>query len=239
MPHEDDDGEERAPPTIVVDVNEPSSIPDRLAGLGIDVVRQRLAPADYVVGPIALERKSVGDFHASLVQKRLFEQLTRLREAYPPPVALILEGDLGALDDLQQPRSFWGALLSVALDLDVRVIPTPSREGTCEMLAVLADRVARGARGSGGVDVRFKPKLLTPEMEQRFAVQGLRGIGDVTSDTLLERFGSLRRLFAASERELLRVPGIGKKRASEITELLDRPYAGPQRRLAAHERDDA
>lgn len=226
---------ETGPVPIVVDVNEPTDIAQMLEARGIQVVRQRLAPADYVVGPIAIERKSVGDFHGSLIQKRLFEQLTRLKEAYPPPVALVLEGDLSALDELQAPRAFWGALLAIAVDLDVRVIPTPSRAGTAEMLDVLAHRMARGTSDGRAGDVRFKPRMLTPEDEQKFVVQGIPGIGDVVSHNMLERFGSLRRLFAANERELLRVPGIGKKRAAEMTELLDRPYRGPQRRLASDE----
>ena len=220
---------------VIVDVNEPDDIPGILEALNVDVRRQRLAPADYVVGPIAIERKSVGDFHSSLVQKRLFEQLGRLKETYPPPVALILEGDIGALlDDVREPRSFWGALLAVSVDMDVRVIPTGSRAGTAEMLSVLAHRVARsriGRGGGGGTEVRYKPVTMTPAEQQKFVVQGLPGIGDTMSNALLERFGSLRRLFAAPERELLRAPGIGKKRAAEISELLDRPYEGAQRRL--------
>ena len=226
---------------VIVDVNEPDDIPAILEALNIDVRRQRLAPADYVVGPIAIERKSVGDFHSSLVQKRLFEQLGRLKETYPPPVALILEGDIAALlDEVRAPRAFWGALLAVSVDMDVRVIPTGSRAGTAEMLSVLAHRVARsrvgrGGGGGGGTEVRYKPVTMTPAEQQRFVVQGLPGIGDTMSNSLLERFGSLRRLFAAPERELLRAPGIGKKRAAEISALLDRPYKGAQRRLAEDE----
>ena len=225
-----------APPPIVVDVNEPPSMVDLLVARGATVERRRLAPADYVVGPIALERKTISDFHGSLIQKRLFEQLTRLKETYPPPVGLLLEGDLSEVESFAEPRSFWGALLAVAVDLDVRVLPTPSRAGTADLLATLALRLARERNGRG-TDVRFKPRMLGPEVEQRFVVQGLPGIGDRVSHNLLERFGSLRRLFAASERELLRVPGVGKKRAAEIGELLDRPYEGAQRRLAGDEED--
>lgn len=62
-------------------------------------------------------------------------------------------------------------------------------------------------------------------------MQGLPGIGDVVSDNLLQHFGSLRRLFAAGEKEMQKVPGVGKGRAADIDELLERPYAGRQRRL--------
>lgn len=214
---------------VVVDVNEPPDMPALLEARGVEVQRQRLAPADYVVGPLAIERKTIGDFHSSMIQKRLFEQLTRLRDTYPPPVALLLEGDPARFEELQNPRATYGALLAAAIDLEVRILPSGSREASADLLATLARRMGRS--GGGRAEVRFRPRLLTPDAQQRFVVQGLPGIGDVVSESLLEHFGSLRRLFAASEREMQRVGGVGPTRAAAIRELLDRPYAGRQRRL--------
>lgn len=214
---------------VVVDVNEPPDMVPLLEARGAVVERRRLAPADYVVGPIGIERKSVGDFHASIVSKRLFEQVTRLKETYPQ-AALLLEGDLSFIEERKHPRALWGALCSVAIDLDVAILPTPSREASADLLTVLARRVAREgyARGEG---VRFKPRMLGPHAEQKFAVQGLPGIGDVVSENLLEHFGSVRRVYAAGEKDLLKVAGVGKLRARDVTEFLDRPWEGRQRRL--------
>lgn len=221
--------EEPWTPSLVADVNEPLDLVGLVAARGVVVERRRLAPADFVVGALAVERKSVGDFHRSLIDKRLFEQATRLKDAYPAPVALLLEGDLSFFEDRRQPRSLWGALCSIALDLGVVVLPTPSKAASADLLATLAWRAGR-VRG-GRAEVRFKPRMPGPAAEARFCVQGLPGIGDVVSSNLLERFGSVRRVFAAGERELLRVPGVGRLRAAEITAFLDRPYEGRQRRL--------
>ena len=223
-------------PSLVADANEPPGLLALLRERGVEVERRRLAPADFVVGRLAIERKSVGDFHASMIDKRLFEQITRLREAYPAPVALLLEGDLSFFEERRQPKASWGALAAIAVDLGVTVLPTSSKEASADLLSVLARRAARGP-GAGGMrhDVRFKPRLPGPASEQRFAVQGLPGIGDVVSDKLLEHFGSVRRVFAATERELLRVPGVGKGRAKEIAAFLDRAYPGRQGRLVADE----
>jgi ERCC4-type nuclease len=60
----------------------------------------------------------------------------------------------------------------------------------------------------------------------------------VVSDKLLEHFGSVRRVFAATERELLRVPGVGKGRAKEVAAFLDMRYQGRQGRLVAEEAGD-
>jgi len=218
-------------PLVVVDTSEPPEMLDLLRGREVEVERRRLQPADYIVGPVALERKSVGDFHASLIDKRLFEQVGRLKETYPT-CALVLEGDPSFFDERKNARAAWGALCSLAFDYELTVIPTSGREATAELLAVLARRMARGANGSmGRPEVRYKPRLLGPHAEQKFAVQGLPGIGDIVSESLLEHFGSVRRVFAANEKELIRVPGVGKGRARDITEFLDRPFEGRQRRL--------
>lgn len=224
---------EPAPPLVVVDTSEPPEMLDLLRAAGVEVQRQRLAPADYVVGPVAIERKSVGDFHASMIDKRLFEQVSRLKETYPT-CALVLEGDPSFFDERKSPRATWGAMCSLAFDFELTVIPTSGREATAELLGVLARRMSRerGAGAAGGRgEVRFKPKLLGPHAEQKFAVQGLPGIGDIVSESILEHFGTVRRAFAASEKELFRVPGVGKGRARDITAFLDRPFEGRQKRL--------
>lgn len=197
-------------PTIVVDTSEPPEMRALLEGEGIVVERQRLAPADYVVGPFGIERKAITDFHASLIDKRLFEQLTRLKETYAS-CALVLEGDPAFFAQRRAPSAAWGALCSVALDLEMPLLPTPDRASTAMLLATLARRVARGANASyGRGEVRYKPRLLGPHAAQKFAIQGLPGIGDVVSEKLLEHFGSVRRVYAANERELLRVPGTAR-----------------------------
>ena len=220
-----------AAPLVIVDTSEPPEMLEHLRAAGAAVERQRLQPADYVVGPVAIERKSVADFHASMIDKRLFEQVARLKETYPT-CALVLEGDAAFFDERLSPRAVWGALCSLAFDFQLAILPTSGREATAELLAVLARRMQR-ERGSGGgrPEVRYKPKRLGPHAEQKFAVQGLPGIGDIVSESLLAHFGTVRRVFAASERELLRAPGIGKGRAADITEFLDRPFEGRQRRL--------
>lgn len=216
------------PLTLVMDVHEPVEVLDGLQRRGVPVERRKLHPADYVVGAVGVERKNVRDFFSSLTSKRLFEQVTRLKESYSCPI-LILEGDAGEfVDGLANPDAFWGALASVAVDAGVPVLPTPTRDGTAAVLARVHARLSReGARS----EVRFKPRLIGPAAELKFVVQGLPGVGDVQSARLLERFGTVRRVFQAAEKDLVRVPGLGKKKAHAIADVLDRDYEGAQRRL--------
>ncbi|MEM3947070.1 MAG: ERCC4 domain-containing protein, partial [Metallosphaera sp.] len=71
-------------PRIYVDSREfQSGIPDLLKELGAILFTQQLSVGDYVVSEgVAVERKSVYDLINSIYDKRFFDQLSRLREAY-------------------------------------------------------------------------------------------------------------------------------------------------------------
>jgi ERCC4-type nuclease len=61
-----------------------SGVPAELERLGVDVYGARLPAGDYVVSDrLVVERKGPTDLAASIKDRRLFEQLARLAEAYP------------------------------------------------------------------------------------------------------------------------------------------------------------
>ena len=212
---------------IVVDQREPADIPARLRELGADVDVRQISPGDYVVGEVAVERKTVSDFLSSLITKRIFDQMLRLRDAYPVPVILV-EGDLSEIAEQRNPRAFWGALLAFTLREHVTVLFTPDQEQTCQLLVTLHKRAGGKADEYG---IRHKPKLLTLEERQRFLVQGLPRVGETLSENLLSHFGTPRAVFAASERSLSDVPKIGRAKAAEITRVLTTQWEGRQGRL--------
>lgn len=214
-------------PTLYVDVHEPLDIEVRLQRAGVPVERKALAPGDYVVGDVGIERKTVRDFFSSLVDRRLFDQLDRLREAYPHAL-LLVEGDLRLVEEYENPKAFWGAFLALHLEEGVPVLFAPDGAQTALLLETAWRRQGRAARAYG---LRHKPKLRSLAEQQEFAVQGLPSIGTTLSRALLERFGSVRRVMAASERELRKVPKIGPVKAAEIANLLDAPYEGGQETL--------
>jgi ERCC4-type nuclease len=222
---------------LIVDANEPEDIPERLRKLGVAFEVQKIAPGDYVLGPVGIERKALFDFFNSLVQKRLFEQVQRLRESYPQPL-VILEGDLAEVSELKNPSSFLGALLALELWERVPVLTTADKDQTALVLSILWKRQDKGAPEYG---LRHKPKTLSLEQKQRFLVEGLPNVGDTLARNLLERFGTVRAVFNASPAELERVPKIGTVKAAEIARLMTEAYEGEQRHLqedAASEDDE-
>ena len=217
-----------APPlTLFVDIHEPEEIQAHLEKAGIPVVRKTLAPGDYVVGEVGVERKTINDFFASIVNKRLWEQVYRLRDTYPRPL-VVVEGDLALVDEYSNPKVFWGAFLALHLQEGVPVLFAPNYLHTAMLLEIL---YRHQLEAPTPFSLRYKPKRVSLPQQQEFAVQGLPAIGDTLSKALLERFGSVRGVMAASERDLLKVPKIGPGKALRILELLDAPYEGNQQKI--------
>jgi len=212
---------------LIVDVNEPEDLVERLRTFHVEFEVRRIAPGDYVLGPIGIERKTLHDFFSSLIRKRLFEQVQRLREAYPQPL-VVLEGDLAEISTFRHPQSVLGALLALEVSERVPVLATADKDQTALLLSVLWRRQDKAAAEYG---LRHKPKGMTLEERQRFILEGLPNVGEVLARNLLEHFGSVRAVLSASEEELKRVPGIGDQRAAEIARLASARYLGEQTRL--------
>ena len=208
-------------PRIVADVREDKRVVQYLRMMGAEVVEEMITPGDYVVGEgYAVERKSFRDFVSSIYQKRLFEQVERLREAYSG-CCLVVEGSPERVYELYNPMVFWGALAKLIAETQVPVVFTADREQTAAFIYSLAKKLQEKAEA---VEARYKPKAYTLDQMQRFAVQGLPGVGPKLADRLLKRFGSVRRVFTATEVELTGVEGVGRKKAMEIVRFLDAPY---------------
>jgi ERCC4-type nuclease len=219
---------------LVVDSNEPEDIPEKLRSLGVEFEIKKIAPGDYVLGPIGIERKALADFFSSMVKKRLFEQILRLREAYPQPL-LILEGDLSEISTFRHPQAILGALLAIETTERVPILTTADKDQTALLLSVLWKRQDKGAAEYG---LRHKPKGLTRDQRQRFLVEGLPSVGETLARNLLEHFGSVHAVFDASEEELKKVAKIGDIKAAEIVKLVRAKYEREQTRLDESPEDD-
>jgi len=217
-----------APLDLIADVHEPAEIQDMLREMGVPVRRQKLQPADYVIGEAAVERKTISDFFGSMIRKRLFDQCARLASEYKEPY-LLLEGDVAEFLEHKQPTAVWGAMVKITFDMRVPILPSPSREASAQFLYVLWNRERKEPSHTG---VRWKPPgFVSPAEEQKFVLQGMPLVGDRLSENLLAHFGTLRRAFAAKEKALLRVPLMGDIKAKAYTELLDREFPRRDRKL--------
>jgi len=220
---------------IVADAREtPSGIPELLAGKGVYLQKKSLDVADYVIGEIAIERKTVNDFISSLYRGRLFEQAERISSAYSKYL-LIVEGDAQeALADLKNPNVYWGTLLALALKFDFRIFFTMDQDETASLLYLLAKQAQSDYRMQRPMLVK-KPRMETTKDWQILILGSLPSIGPKLAEKLLQSFGSVRNVLKASSKELAVRGGIGEARARKIQQLLDaeyRPGQAKQSKLA-------
>ncbi len=229
-------------PRVVVDERErQSGVPEKLSKLDVRVYFSRLSIGDYVVNPeIAAERKSIADFVSSVYDGRLFSQASSLASAYRKPY-IIVEGDVTRVNEaVKNLASYYGALASVTLAYDLRLMHTANADETAIAIAALAKN-SRARPLSPGL-VQPPPKSDDDAQQQLYVVSSLPGVGTKLAKRLLGRYGTPRRVMSLSEAQFALVPGVGEKRASKIARVLDREHSesrpaerGEQDRLEAEE----
>ncbi len=183
---------------------------------------KELPVGDYVVSDrVAIERKSAADFVQSIIDGRLFEQAAKLADHFAKPVIIVEGRDIYTVRNVH-PNAIRGAIASLVLDYGIPVIFTRDERETAAYIRALARReqleLNREPR------LRGEKRILSlPEM-QRFIVESLPFVGPKLARQLLKHFGTVERVFTASERELAQVEGIGPKRAKEIRRVLTEEY---------------
>lgn len=204
---------------VVADMRERASgVPERVEALGAQVDVRWLTTGDYVVGPGAVvERKTTSDLQASIVDGRLWKQMSRLRRSSRRGYLLVESPSL--YPGPASPRAVRRLLLGVA-SMGITVIRTEGPADSAEWLFELADRQRqRPLRLSLSTNVWQTPAL-SPQEQALIAAPGV-GIG--TARALLERYGTLEGIAAQPLDELTKFPGIGEQRASAIFSLMRNP----------------
>jgi len=212
-------------PRVVADERErKSGVPEKLSKLDVRVYFSQLAVGDYVVTPeIAAERKSLRDFVSSVYDGRLFSQASSLSTAFKKPY-IIVEGDITQLGGLvKNTSSYYGAVASVTLAYDLRLLHTANPDETAAALAALV-RNSRARPLPPGL-VQAPPKSKDEAQQQLYLVSSLPGVGMKLARRMLNRHGTPRRVMALTEAQLAMVPGLGPKRASKIVHVLDTNFS--------------
>jgi len=188
-----------------------------------DIKLARLATGDYLIDNAALiERKSVGDLAASLIDGRLFPQVARLAHCRYRSL-LLIEGPPPTFSPDLHPHSLEGALVSIAAMWRLPVLHSIDAEQSARMLRFLADQL-RGPHEAVLRRLDRKPKRLASR--RLFLLQGLPGVGPALAGRLLGHFGSIERVLTADASALVEVRGVGSRKAARIRELVaDVTYA--------------
>ncbi len=192
----------------------------KLFTLGVKLKAQRLNIGDFVVSErIVVERKTMADFEASVIDGRLFQQALSLRQSFSSPLIAVIGNDKVVRI---KESAFLGAIFSLMLDLKVPVLFLENEDELAEALFLLAKREAKEKRP---LPTQFqKPKGLTSAERQLFVVEALPNIGPQLARNLLLHFKTLRKLFSSHEEELQNVDGVGEEKARRIVEIVNKEF---------------
>ncbi len=173
---------------------------------------------DYLInGEITIERKTAKDFLISIIDGRLFKQLSNLKKHCRRPL-LLIEGDPLTTDVSFDHRAIRGALLSTQAIWYIPVLFSHSPEETRDIFLTMGRQEETGAflltlRGG------YRPKRL--KSKQLHILQGLPGVGPKLAKRLLNHFGSVIRVMNGTVAELRMVGGLGQVSARAIRKILD------------------
>jgi Fanconi anemia group M protein len=209
--------------TIVADMRETrSTITQTLRGMpDVAVEVRELSCGDYLLREdFPVERKAAGDFVLSIQDRRLFEQVSKMKGEFGR-ATFIIEGDIYATRSAMSPDAIRGALSYLVAIEGASILPSKSTTDTAALLAVMARHLQDGLgyqvalRGS-------KPKDLRTQAQ--FIVEGFPGIGPGSAKSLLGHFGSIQAICAADALALRGAPGVGEKTAKQIRGIVEADY---------------
>lgn len=203
---------------VIVDRREKNSlVAHELINLGIQIEFKVLPVADYLIGEIAIERKTIRDFINSIINKRIFRQLEEIKQFKKS--IIIVEGHNNELGFNE--KAIQGMILSIILDYEVPIIFTSDYEETASYIAILAKRLKGNKREIG---LRAKKKVYSVAEQQQMIIEGFPSVGPSLAKALLKKFKTIKAIVNASEEDLCQVEKIGKKKARIIKKILEEIY---------------
>lgn len=209
---------------VVIDSNEAwqnTRLVEDLKKAGYKVAIQSLPAGDFYFHgpkqPVLVERKTSRDFANSVLDDRLWNQLTKLKMKQKElgcHIILLIEGSwyrviertkwnrasiIGIIDSIRDPNGWNIEILG----------PFPSKVWTSAW-------IMRRAKKSKEIDSKTIYALRRPlkgvhsdNERRRFLIEGLDGVGPKSADKLLKHFGSVANVFA-NIKKLDEAPKIGK-----------------------------
>ena len=204
---------------MIVDQREKNSlVVSELAARKVDFELKRLDVADYLVGNVAIERKTLDDFVSSMISKRLMRQLSELKQ-YKQKL-LIVEGN--DLDESRiNPNAVRGMILSILLDFNVPIVFTKDAEETANFLDLLEKRQNKKPQ-----ELSLKAKKIAYSLaeQQQIILESFPGVGASTAKGLLKKFKTIKSFILADEKDIAGIKRLGEKKAKVIKEIVTKRY---------------
>jgi Fanconi anemia group M protein len=212
--------------TIIVDCREASSASKITKGLvekGVNIKTENLEKGDYILSDqCAVERKTVQDFVYTLTRRYLFEQIFRLKEAYPKSL-LLIEGYMPMIYKFSkiQPTAVWGAMFNLAKN-GIPMVNTASQKETVDFLYVAARQEQVVEKRSPTVHA-FK-NYDTLSEAQVYLISSLPNVGREKATAVLQSYQTPQNAFINVDDWGKTVNGLGPVITNKVKEVLTTPY---------------
>jgi ERCC4-type nuclease len=213
-------------PTIIVDSREASSASKIVKGLiekGVNVKTETLEKGDYILSDqCAIERKTVSDFVYTLTRRYLFEQIFRLKEAYPKSL-LLIEGYMPMIYKFSkiQPVAVWGAMFNLAKN-GVAIVNTSNQKETIDFLYVAARQEQIIEKRSPTVHA-FK-NYDTVSEAQLYFIASLPNVGREKATAILKSYQTPQNALINVDDWGKTVHGLGPVITNKVKEVISTPY---------------
>ena len=203
---------------VVCDYRERETI-ELLEKIGAVVNKRNLEVGDFVCSQrIVIEKKTHSDFISSIIDGRIFEQAKNMKSNFERPVILIEGYSTREINE----NALKAAIASLIVDYGISLINTKNPVDTAKTIYWIAKKEQEEMKHEVAFKVGKKPE--DSKKLKEFIISGIPGVSTVLSKRLLEYFGSVEKIFVASEKELKAVNGIGEKLAKKIKKILTEKY---------------
>ena len=198
-----------------------------------DAVRvQCLSVADFLLTDadgnvqLAIERKTIADLSASLVDGRFHEQRSRIKQAYGDRVAFLIEGDLDHSD-----TKLSGAITGLAFRHNIHVVRTTNVRDTTAFLLNASRSAEKGRLVECSSDAAPpchapRSKAGTPAELAMCMLQAIPGVSPKIASNIIKEHASMAGVIKAvnADRTLMHHFKVGARKlgrvGDRITEIL-------------------
>ncbi|MFW9999030.1 MAG: DEAD/DEAH box helicase [Candidatus Hodarchaeota archaeon] len=193
-----------------------SSVVRTLSLIGIKLKLAQLAVADYIISErVGVERKSAKDFNDSIIDGRLFTELSELREEFSRPI-LILEGDPFKDTNISE-NALYGAITAIIINLGISIYRTEDSIETAKFLYQLTKKEQSATKSS--LKLRFDKAPIETSRLLEYIVAGIPGVNSLRAKNLLKELKTLQNIFLADVPDLTKIENVGKKIAHQIYKI--------------------
>ncbi|MFW9987977.1 MAG: ERCC4 domain-containing protein, partial [Candidatus Odinarchaeota archaeon] len=202
---------------IICDNRETASpVVRALSLMGVNLKLEQLQVADYIISErVGIERKSAKDFNDSIIDGRLFSELTELGKNFSRPI-IILEGNPFKVSNISE-NALYGALTSIIINLGISIYKTENSIETAQFLYHLAKREQSFTKSK--LKLRFDKAPIETSRLLEYIVAGIPGVNTLRAKSLLKELKTLQNIFLSDIPDLTKIENIGKKIAQEIYKI--------------------